>query len=116
TTDQVKAAILSSQEYLQNHGGGTLDGYFAALYNDVLGRPAGPGEVQGWVQLQSTHHFARNTLASAFLTSPEGNQFLVQSFYQQFLQRPADPEGLNGFVQARTQGATEEVVIAAFLA
>ena len=38
TTDQVKAAILSSQEYLQNHGGGTLDGYFAALYSDVLGR------------------------------------------------------------------------------
>ena len=114
TTDQIKEAILGSVEYNQR-AGGTSNGFISALYHDVLGRAGSPSEIQGWVQAESAGA-SRTTLASLFVGSPEGNQFLVQNFYHKYLHRSADLAGLNAFVQAREQGATEEAVIAAMVA
>ena len=40
----------------------------------------------------------------------------MQNFYHKYLHRSADLAGLNAFVQAREQGATEDAVIAAMVA
>src|SRR5207248_4914976 len=39
TVEQLEAALSGSAEYFQNRGGGTNDGFLAALYQDALGRP-----------------------------------------------------------------------------
>jgi len=45
---QAQAQFLGSQDYYEAHGGSNRD-YVAALYADVLGRPATENEVQRWV-------------------------------------------------------------------
>src|SRR5262249_20952353 len=42
TVEQVESAIVGSPEYLQNRGGGSNDGFLAALYQDALNRPIDP--------------------------------------------------------------------------
>ena len=49
------------------------------------------------------------------LGSPEFQQDLVQSYYQEFLGRNADPGGLGAFGALLQQGAPDEAVIAALL-
>jgi hypothetical protein len=114
TVDQLKVSILGSQEYFQKHGG-TADGFFAALYQDVLKRSGSPSEIQAWLQVQTLQP-ARDSLALAFLESPEANELLVQDDFQQFLHRDADAGSLNQLVTARAQGATEESVISTLVA
>jgi hypothetical protein len=114
TIDQIKAAILSSDEYFSQRANGSLTGYFSALYTDVLGRSAIPSEIETWLAGEPAD-VSRTTLASQFITSMEANQFLVQSLYQKYLNRNADADGLSGFVQSRANGATVEAVIASIL-
>jgi hypothetical protein len=115
TIDQIKAGVLGSDEYLTTRAAGTFTDYVSALYLDVLGRLGTPGEIQTWIQ-GTPMDLSRTTLASIFIGSAEANQLLMQNFYQTYLHRPADSGGLSAFVQAREQGATEDAVIASFLA
>ena len=55
----------------------------------------------------------RRLFARAFRA--EGFQVEVQTFYQQFLNRNADSDGLNHFVAAMLQGTRREPVIAGIL-
>src|SRR5439155_18753112 len=114
TTDQVKLGILGSDEYFAR-AGGTMNGFIAALYRDVLGRSGSASEIQGWIQTAAAG-LSRSTLASLFIGSAEANQLLVQSYYQKYLHRSADVAGLAAFVQALQNGATEEAVIGAITA
>jgi hypothetical protein len=114
TTDQIKAEILGSDEYFALRASGSMTGFFSALYMDVLGRSATPSEIQAWI-LGEPADASRTALASLFVNSMEANKFFVQGLYQKYLHRSPDSDGLNGFIQSRGSGATEEDVIAAIL-
>jgi hypothetical protein len=61
-----EAGILGSEEYLQRHGG-TPDGFVVGLYFEVLNRPPGLNEVQGWVCRLQQLKCNRVRLAEEFL-------------------------------------------------
>jgi hypothetical protein len=58
----------------------------------------------------------RQQVASVVFGSPEYLQDTVASYYQTYLNRPADSGGLNGFVAAMEAGMTDQQVIADLLA
>ncbi len=67
--DVVLAAILGSDEYYAK-AGGTAQGFITTLFNDVLGRPPSPGEVDFWVRRMYTE--ARTDVAHEILTQNPG--------------------------------------------
>jgi Bacterial Ig-like domain (group 3)/Domain of unknown function (DUF4214)/RTX calcium-binding nonapeptide repeat (4 copies) len=114
TVEQMEAGILGSPEYFQSRGGGTPNGFLAALYQDALGRGL-DASGQAAFGAALANGAATGQVATAILTSPEGLRDTVQGFYRQLLGRPADDAGLNGFVSAIQHGATDQQVIAAIV-
>jgi hypothetical protein len=100
----LQAVIAGSQEYFQR-AGGTNSGVLTAVYRDALGRAVDSvGQSLGSQAL--ANGTSRTDLAEVVFTSQEGLQDLVQSFYNEFLRRPADSVGLNAStaaLQARIQ-------------
>jgi len=111
TDEQAAALMISSSEYLQVRGGGTIDGFLNALYEDTLGRPVDAG-----TQTSLEHFLAnggtRQQVATMVFGSAEYKQDLVQIFFEQFLDRPADSSGLGFYTGLLAHGATDEQVIA----
>jgi len=97
TDEQVAAALAGSQEYFQVRGGGTNNGFLAALYQDVLNRAIDSSGQATFTQLLATGT-NRTQIASILLSSTEYFTGLVQGFYQTFLHRAADSGGLSTYV------------------
>lgn len=114
TVERVRAGILGSLEYFTSRGGSTNDGFLRALYLDVLGRGLDPRGQAGWGQLLALG-VSREAVAFGVLTSLEADRVLVDSLYETFLRRPAEPEGLDFAVNAMQQGMRDEALIAAIL-
>jgi uncharacterized repeat protein (TIGR01451 family) len=122
TSDQVFASIVGSPEYYQTRAGQDPNGWFAAAYSDILQRsPDANG--QRFFSLQLVKGATHAQVALQMLVSSEGAQIEIQSDYQQFLGRAADPNGLDFYTKAITSnpsasaaGFTTEDVIAAILA
>jgi hypothetical protein len=110
TAPQLEAVLLGSDEYFQNRGGGTNNGYLSTLFQDILGR-AIDSTGQTTFSQQLTNNVSRTMVAGEVLTSLEAEQDVVMSFYQRFLRRPADTGGLNIFTMALQQGAKEGDII-----
>jgi hypothetical protein len=70
---------------------------FADLYESVLGRSPSAGEVAGWQQVLQ-HGASRAAVAQAFLTSHGADLRLVDQYYAEYLGRPADAAGEQGWV------------------
>jgi uncharacterized protein GlcG (DUF336 family) len=114
TIEQVVAALVGSQEYLRNQGGGSNDGFLAALYQDVLGRAIDPvGQAVFRQELASGT--SRTQVASQILSSAEYQQLLVSGYYQDFLHRVPDPGGLAAFAALLQQGTRDENIVARLL-
>jgi hypothetical protein len=113
TLAQVKVQILSSQEYLAGHGKGTSSDFVTALYADVLGRAPDAG-ASGW-ESQLANGVSRATVAWMFVFSVESDTDRIESAYQLYLHRPADPGGLAGFVGALEGGIPEATIVAEIL-
>jgi hypothetical protein len=109
TIEQVIDGIVSSPEYFALQGNSN-SGFVKGLYQDILGRTASPGEVQGWVNALSGA--TRAQVAMGFLTSQEYRINLVDSYYIQYLSRPADPGGEAGWANALAAGMTDQAVLA----
>jgi hypothetical protein len=107
---QLEATFFGSQEYFQTQGGGTTNGYLAALYRDLLGRALDPSGLATYSQ-QLSQGVSRSQVALTVQTSSEGSQRLVQQLYLQFLRRPADPVGLRAYSTILVNGGTEETVV-----
>src|SRR5262249_43660371 len=110
TFQQLAVSVATSAEYFQNRGGGTLPGFINALFQDVLGRPAGPGDLnafQGRTQQQIA--------TSVLIQSPEYTGALVNNFYARFLRRPPDGGGFFSFASALAGGRRLETVMAQIL-
>jgi hypothetical protein len=112
--EQLRAALLGSDEYYQR-AGGTDDGFVAALYRDVLGRTPDPaGAAAATAALQSG--VSRSDLAYSVLVSSEGTAVLGQNLYQRFLHRDIDAGGRDALLTARQHGVGEQNLIADLLA
>lgn len=110
TFEQVSEAMVSSPEFFSEQGG-TNQGYVQGLYQTVLGRAPGAAELNGYVSALNAG-VSRLSVAIGFLTSKEYYTDLVQSDYNIYLGRPADPVGLASFVNAKQAGATDQLVLA----
>jgi hypothetical protein len=90
--NDLDAGLYGSPESLQALGGGDLGQWVDGAYRGLLGRPAAPSEQAFWAQVAA----AQGTVAVAMLlsASPEGRAMRVNSYYQRYLQRPADPGGV----------------------
>ncbi len=111
TVDQVKAALLRSEEYF-DRAGGTVEGFLNTLYQDVLGRALDASGATTWGLLLALFPSARGLVVQGVLSSQEAKEDLVQGFYQGFLGRAADDLGLADFVAALHAGTRQEDVLA----
>ena len=80
----------------------------------LLGRGLDPIGQSGWGQALADG-VSTAEIAAAVFAGPEIQQDSVESCYQQFLHRVAEPTGLNYWLSELAQGMTEEQVIAGFV-
>jgi hypothetical protein len=93
TDPQAAAMILASPEFMQAHAGGT-NAWLNAVYQQVLGRPAGPADLAYWNGVMQNGASNLN-VALAIVKSPEANARCIRDAYQQLLGHNADAAGLN---------------------
>jgi len=107
--EQVEAGILGSAEYFAQRGGGTNSGFLAALYQDVLGRPADPPAIALWMQ-QLASGASRSAIAQQVSSSAEARQRWVNALYNRYLHHGptgAVPPGGQDQVAAAIIGSDE---------
>jgi hypothetical protein len=114
TDEMVASTLIGSVEYFNNRGGGTVDGFLAALYSDALHRALDSQGEQAF-SLALAFNVSRQQVALMILGSPEYEQLLVTGFYNTFLHRAPDANGLGAMVAALAQGVTDETIIAALM-
>jgi uncharacterized delta-60 repeat protein len=113
TVERVEGILLGSSEYF-TRAGSTNAGFLAALYRDVLGRPIDPGTAAGWLNLLAAG-VTRDYIIAVVASSGEALQFVVNTYYQRYLHRPADAAGVALFVNYFQHGGRDEGVIASLL-
>ena len=105
--------IFSSDEYGRKHGS-TNAGYVAGLYQDILGRPATPGEVNGWLAGLGSPA-GRHGVVNGFLSSDEYRLRVLGQEYKDYLARNlSKPEG-NFWLNAVKHGTDLDDVLAAVI-
>jgi len=119
--EQVAVSFLNSPEYLSKG-----DKYFVDhMYNAILGRVFDPSGEAQWLDLLGDDtsgnptHPATLTHAQVitdFLYSPESLNRLIQGYYQIFLQRLADPAGLDHWYTQLSLGGKFSSIAEGFLA
>src|SRR5262249_39986937 len=87
---QVQLGFLTSQEYNTTNASDTA--FVTALYRDVLGRAPDTAGQNFWVQ-QLQQGSSRQDVATAFLTSAENFNLVVESDYVNLLHRASDASG-----------------------
>ncbi len=125
TFQQLEAFILGSEEYFTRFGMSTNTGFVTQLYHDLLGRAPDPGGLAAWTNAianftnnnsnnedNNLDFGARGDVAFLILSSQEARMDQVESYYQQFLGRMADPGGLASWVGLLQNGKTNEFVVA----
>ncbi len=110
--EQMDAIIAGSEEYYQGHGGGTNDGFLAALYQDFLHRAIDPTALQAGEQALDGGGQSLSQVAQAVLGSTEYLTNVVQNAYQTYLHRAADTGSLTAFVSYLAAGGSDDVVVA----
>jgi protocatechuate 3,4-dioxygenase beta subunit len=110
----VARMFLASGEYRASHADDAS--YINGLYADILGRRPSTGETAGWVRtLQGGA--SRDDVATAFLTSAENYQLILNCDYTHFLLRPPDAAGNSMWLSQLVSGrVTPAAVCEAFLA
>jgi autotransporter-associated beta strand protein len=69
--------------------------FVTQVYSDLLGRSPDPGGLTFWSSLIDRNQATRTQVALGIQTSPEGRMRQVETLFQKFLGRQADPTGLN---------------------
>ena len=113
--EQLAANLSGSPEYYQTRGGGTVDGFLGALYQDALGRSLDAQSKGAWEQALAGG-VTQAQAGMAIYGTLECDLNTVQGFYQKFLHRPADTGGQNALAGAIAHGAHDEDVVALLLA
>lgn len=114
TAEQVQAAILASDEYLQK-AGGSIEAWLTRLYGDVLDR-APDDFANNLANAAKQGAAGRQQAALVLLTSEEAQSRLIRGSYRTYLQRDAGASELQYWVGTLRSGARREQVLAALLA
>jgi hypothetical protein len=114
TLEQLAAMIVSSQEYFQQRGGGTNDGFLAALFQDALDRQIDDGAKASFEQ-ELSHRVTRAQIADHVFGSKEYRGVEVQNLYQQAFDRDADQAGVAYWTDKLAHGMRDEQVLAAIM-
>jgi hypothetical protein len=113
TLEQAQALVAGSPEYELLHGGDN-SGFLNALYQDVVHRPIDSFGTATFTQLLASGT-DRTQVADMVISSLECRQNVIADFFQQFLNRPEDAQGMKSFVTALQQGAQEADIVAAMV-
>jgi uncharacterized protein (TIGR03118 family) len=114
TIEQVESGIAGSPEYYQTRGGGTVNGYLSALYQDALGRaPDATGQAGFTAAL--LNGASRADVAAVVFGSDEFRSDLIQGFYTSILHRPAESGAVAYWTATMKNGARDEDVIAGIM-
>jgi len=97
TIEQLDEALLSSDEYYIVRGGGTNDGFFNALFQDLLNRPVDAATLR-WLNTLSSEGTSRQQVVSAVYGSLERQQEVATQLYEQFLDRSPDSVGMTAII------------------
>jgi dienelactone hydrolase len=89
---RVAASFLAADEY-HARAGGTDEAWVAALYREVLGRPATAGDVEYWVAQAGLH--GRGSAARNVYGSLESRRDRVTELYEHLLGRRPERDGLD---------------------
>ena len=114
TLEQLAAIIVSSEEYFQQRGGGTNDGFLAALFQDALDRQIDDGAKASFEQ-ELAHGVTRAQIADHVFGSKEYRNIEVQNLYQQALDRDADQAGVAYWTDKLAHGMRDEQALAAIM-
>ncbi|HEV3339277.1 MAG TPA: TIGR03118 family protein, partial [Pirellulales bacterium] len=115
TTDLVREMIISSPEYFQVRGSGNGQTFLSALFQDEFKRGVDPGASSFFGQQPLNSSPGRAEVAAAVFASSEFLSDLIQSDFETFLGRPADPAALSAFEKALASGMSEQQLIALIL-
>jgi hypothetical protein len=113
TNEQLAAIIAGSPEFFAL-AGGTNAGFLNALYADALGRGVDGSGAASWGGFLA-NGVSRNAVALGILSSVEYHTNLVESYYEMFLRRSADPGGLAVYVNLLQHGSTDQQIISFIL-
>jgi hypothetical protein len=111
TVEQLQAEIVASQEYLQRRLGGNTANFLGTVIMDTFNRSVTQADRNMFGNDFNSYGARRSTAQDIFATN-EYRQDLVESYYQTYLHRNADPIGLNASVAALGNGVTNEMLIA----
>jgi hypothetical protein len=89
-SEDLRLWLYSSVEFFQKNGN-TNETYVAALYQNVLGRPASAAEVGEWAPVAA--RWGSASVLGGVWGSMESANVRVEAFYQRYLKRSADPAG-----------------------
>jgi serralysin len=118
----VAQGILGSAEYQAAHAGENDPQFVNVLYQKLLGRPAEPDGLTGWIKALAAG-MSRGDAAAGIADSPEAKQYwsgvtsqgvfaydpnaaIVREDYQAAFGREADTGGLKGWTNLLKNGAT----------
>ena len=131
TEETVMNGFLTSPEFAQNNP--PMTSYIDALYQDVLGRASDPIGMSSWLVVLASRPGTtpgplsavdeayvlgaqRAVAAGSFVNSIERDTTLVDSFYNDYLQRPPDTAGQQNWVTELTGAVvTDQTVAETFL-
>jgi fibronectin type 3 domain-containing protein len=99
---------------IQETDGTHTERWLAQVYLDVLHRPVDDGGL-AYFDSQISLGMTLTQVVQAMENSTEYHTDLVQSFYQRFLRRAADPTGLRVWVNFLNGGGTDEQLEAAII-
>ncbi len=130
TIEQVTAILVGSAEYYGKHGN-SVAGFIDGLYTDLLHRPADAGG-RAWLTALLNGGAGRDKAALVLMGSteylthlldfpgepfdPERQDGVIHGYYQYFLRRNADGNGLQVFLGLLRRGATDQQVMLALVA
>ncbi len=112
TAEQVMAALLGSEEFVQIHGN---ENWAYAVYAHVVGRAPDAAEYDSLLS-QLGNGVSRTDLAFALLSGAEYQSNLTAAYYQHFLGRSPDEQELQGWVNRLQAGWTSLQVAHGFIA
>lgn len=108
TAAQLEAVLYGSAEYFVARAGGTVGGFAAALYEDVLGRFIDPAAEAALTALAAGR--PPGELAVLVLGSDEERQRHAQDLFRRFLGRDADAATLDAAADLLRLGGDEALI------
>lgn len=110
TLDRVTAEIVGTDEYFIRNGGSDT-AFVVSLYSELLGRTTPPkqSEIDPWTNALA-NGASRAAVALNFIRTREFRANLIRGYYDAYLHRTADNDGLNFWVAQMQFGRTREFV------